>query len=352
MKMCAAFASNGHTVTLIAPSYPDSQATEQRELFEYYGVPESFQIARLARKRGRLSGYLYAVRAAFLIKRFSPDLVFSRNLLGSLAAILTNIPHVLELHHPLFEESRVQSRMFHRLIKHSAFKRLIVITKPLKEIFQDTSNLRAEQILVAADGADLVELSDRQAASTEKIKAGYFGHLFQGRGIELLMDVAERCPEVDFHIIGGNSEDIERIKNLAASQKNFQVHGFVDPGKAERLRQEMDILLAPYQRKVGLATGSMTTEKWMSPLKVFEYMASGKAIICSDIPVLRKVLQHDHNCILCVPDSAEEWSTAIHLLEKSSMLRVTLGEQAREDLEREYTWKIRANKVLAGLRNS
>ena len=77
--------------------------------------------------------------------------------------------------------------------------------------------------------------------------------------------------------------------------------------ETEKFRLKMDILLAPYQDRVTVAqSDNITTERWMSPLKLFEYMAAGKAIICSDIPVLREILENDMMETFCPDETAKK----------------------------------------------
>ena len=83
----------------------------------------------------------------------------------------------------------------------------------------------------------------------------------------------------------------------------------------------------------------------MSPLKVFEYMASGKPIICSNIEVLREVLEHRRNCILCDPENINEWIDAIKLLGSNQDLAKLLSSNAMNDLKSKYSWKKRATSI-------
>ena len=132
-----------------------------------------------------------------------------------------------------------------------------------------------------------------------------------------------------------------------ASLANLHLHGFRPPAEVERYRIAFDILLAPYQRKVSVAGGgTTTTEKWMSPLKVFEYMAAGKAIICSDMPVLQEVLVDKQNALLCDPENIDSWEEALIILSQNENMRIQLGEAARNDFVRRYSWYSRAEKLL------
>ncbi len=81
-----------------------------------------------------------------------------------------------------------------------------------------------------------------------------------------------------------------------------------------------------------------------SPLKLFEYMAYGKAIVASDLPVLREVL-NDQLAILVRPRDFDGWKEAIRKFCSASK-RKQLGAAARRELEAKYSWKTRMENIL------
>jgi glycosyltransferase involved in cell wall biosynthesis len=87
---------------------------------------------------------------------------------------------------------------------------------------------------------------------------------------------------------------------------------------------------------------------WMSPLKIFEYMACARAMIVSDLPVLREVLRDDHNALLVAPAAVEEWVRAVRRCIADSGLIARLGLQAHADFQQHYSWTARARNVLEG----
>src|SRR5690606_38086332 len=122
-------------------------------------------------------------------------------------------------------------------------------------------------------------------------KVGYIGHLYPGKGGELIVDLSTKMPQVDFHIVGGREQDILRLKNRPHSD-NLYFHGYVPYADTKPYLNAFDIVLAPYSEKVYLAKTNAEIGNWMSPLKLFEYMSAGKPIISSDLNVLREVLVH------------------------------------------------------------
>ena len=77
---------------------------------------------------------------------------------------------------------------------------------------------------------------------------------------------------------------------------------------------------------------------------MFEYMAHGKAIVASDLPVLREVL-HEGIALLVHPDCFDGWREAIRSL-ASEARRETLGRAAKQEFETKYTWTRRMERIL------
>ena len=127
-----------------------------------------------------------------------------------------------------------------------------------------------------------------------------------------------------------------------------EVYGFVPPAQTVRYCVAFDVLLAPYQRRVEIAGGA-DISAWMSPLKLFEYMAAGKPILCSDLPVLREIIEHERNGLLLPPDDADEWTAALRRLADDTAERDRLGSAARGEFLARHTWQQRARLVLAGI---
>jgi glycosyltransferase involved in cell wall biosynthesis len=107
-----------------------------------------------------------------------------------------------------------------------------------------------------------------------------------------------------------------------------------------------DVVLLPNQRKVTTSGGKGDIGRWTSPLKAFEYMAAGKAILASDIPVLREVLEDGVNALLCEPDDIGSWLNALQKIGSQPEYRKALGLNARDIFERQYTWQARAENIV------
>lgn len=131
------------------------------------------------------------------------------------------------------------------------FLKLIVISKALKDDYLDLySSTLINKITVAHDGADVPDqlylTSDKDSKLT---KIGYVGYLYQGRGIDLIIKLAEKLADFEFNIIGGNKEDIRFWQSQSKHLKNLKFEGYVPNGELSSYYSKLDILLAPYQKK-------------------------------------------------------------------------------------------------------
>ncbi|MFT7176153.1 MAG: glycosyltransferase involved in cell wall biosynthesis [Halioglobus sp.] len=75
-------------------------------------------------------------------------------------------------------------------------------------------------------------------------------------------------------------------------------------------------------------------------------MAAGKAIICSDIPVLREVLENERNALLCSPADYGAWVASIKRLIDDHDLRLSISRNAYQDIKTKYSWSIRAKNII------
>jgi glycosyltransferase involved in cell wall biosynthesis len=176
----------------------------------------------------------------------------------------------------------------------------------------------------------------------------YTGHLYAGRGMEILLHLAQGNPAVNFLWVGGRSGDVAawRAKVQDLGLKNILLTGFVPNVHIPLYQAAGEILLMPYERSVSVSGGGNTADI-CSPMKMFEYMACGRAILSSDLPVLREVL-NENNAVLVPPEDSTGWQAALSRLVGDEALRRRLGAQARSDVA-QYTWQERARCGLRGI---
>jgi glycosyltransferase involved in cell wall biosynthesis len=166
--------------------------------------------------------------------------------------------------------------------------------------------------------------------------------LAAGRGVELICELARRLPAVDFLVSGGEPEEVAAWRARAPAG-NLRWLGHVANAEIPLHQAACDALLMPYQREVTL-NGRGNTAETMSPLKMYEYLAAGRAILSSDLPALRTML-NGKNSVLLPPDDPGAWTEALEGLRRNPARRRRLAAQARSDV-RPHTWRNRVRRIL------
>ncbi len=184
----------------------------------------------------------------------------------------------------------------------------------------------------------------RQDVASDRVTVGYAGHLYPWKGVDVLVEALAHVPNVRGLIIGGHEKepDLERVRALAARlgvSGRIEFTGQVPPAAVAARLQEADILTLPNPAS---AISSHAT----SPLKLFEYMAAGRAIVASNLPSIGEVLVDDVNAVLVTPGDAGALAAGISRLAADPSRRQRLASAARDGVA-DYSWDRRAERLEA-----
>ena len=213
MKMCQAFSENGHEVILLTPDLKDKYEKNINDIYNYYGVNKNFKIKKLWHPNLIGGAFFYTLAIFFYLlinKKF--DLVYGRFLHGIYVATILKNKVIYESHTPSFDSKNHRLIVFKKLIKSKHFKKLVVISQALKNMYLKKGFLNDSKIQVAHDGADEVKNFDQKVdllGLKENLKVGYVGHLYKGKGMEVIESISNKLDDsIEIHIIGGLEKDI------------------------------------------------------------------------------------------------------------------------------------------------
>jgi glycosyltransferase involved in cell wall biosynthesis len=346
MKMSQAFALNGHEVILLVANRKKECEQDIDNIYKYYGVKQNFEVRRLkCLDKKFIRQITYSLEILKELKKLNPDIVYGRYLYGCFLASFKYKTY-FESHAPM--DTLFKEILFRVMHQQDKFQRTIVISKALKNIIIKKYNINKDKLFIAHDGADEVKDNSKIELRGDKnqLNIGYVGHLYKGRGIEIIIQLSKYFQNINFHIVGGTKKDIKYWSEVIKRDniKNFFLYGFVSPQETVKFRNSFDIVLAPYTNSVSVSGNSGDTSTFMSPLKIFEYMAHKKAIVVSDLPVLREVLNNT-NSLLVEVHSINAWVEAINrLLDKN--FREEIASNAYIDFINYYRWSDRTKKVI------
>jgi glycosyltransferase involved in cell wall biosynthesis len=352
MKAVHALAQNGHQVKLWLPG---SGMHPWSDLAEHYGLTTPFDIHWLSCWKP-LRHYDFSWLAYRLARRWGPGLIYTWTPQVAILGLQAGLPVVLEVHDR--PTGRLGPRLFRRFLKLKGRKRLLVITTALQRKLEQQfgDDLDARIIQIAPNGVDLSRYDNlpepgearRRLQLPEGLTIGYTGHFYAGRGMELLHSLAGVFPQVNFLWVGGRPEDVTAWRSRLQQEglTNVTLTGFIPNAHLPLYQAASDILLMPYETAIAGSGGGNSAEI-CSPMKMFDYLAAGRAIVTSDLPVLHEVL-NENNALFCLPQEKESWIAGIEQLLKDAPKREGMGRNAHQDSAR-YGWQVRAANALSNL---
>jgi glycosyltransferase involved in cell wall biosynthesis len=364
MATCHALAARGHDVTMIVR--PDTH-TPPRDPYAFYGLAP---LATLHVDVAPVTGPAAARRAGYLtfalgrsLGRARQDLIVTRDL--ALASLLLRVPAamrpplVYEAHTIAADAAAARPELLSGAGAASPAKlrRLaardkrvwqgadgyVTITTGLARELERRFGTRARVAVVpdgtagTASGAQAPERTPPRAFTI-----GYAGHLYPWKGADLVIEAVMALPDARGVIVGGHESepDLARLKQLAleldcASRVTFT--GPVPPPEVAARLREADVLILPNRR-------SAISTEFTSPLKLFEYMASGRPVVASDLPAFREILRDGENALLVEAGNPQALVAGITRIKNDPALGARLARQAAEDV-RDYTWARRAERL-------
>jgi len=334
MKMCDALNRNNINTSLVA-----IKGYNNINVFKFYNIENQFNI-HLANipKNKYLGPIIYNIYCFIKIITHKGDL-YLRYFYPIILAFIIKKKVFIEFHNT--PKNKLINILLSKLFKSSIFRGAIFITENLMNCFLSNFVINKEKCIVLPDSCDVPDVDfDDYKLNINDI--GYVGSLYKGRGIEIVIELAKIFNYLTFHIVGGRNKEIEYYKNISPS--NIKYYGFVDQKQLKEIYKYFSIVLAPYQSKVRNAEYG-DTSKFMSPMKIFEYMAYKKAIILSDLPVLREIGEHEKHFLFVKHDCVESWKKAIIKLRNNVNLITTLMNNSHKKFLAEYTWDIRVSKL-------
>lgn len=356
-KMCQSF-SVITPVTLVIPKKNKREADVSVDLFSFYGLTNTFKVLEMPVIQASSISFLgnhisflvekisFAV-LVFFLKITQDDICYSRDLLSLVSLRLKTKKLFLEIHY--------LSRTDQFLIKWiSCAKKIIVITSFLKRELV-AMGYKDEDILIAPDAVDLAEfesvteskndLRKRLSLPLDKKIVFYSGNLYPWKGVYTLVDAMERVHvDTDLVVVGGSDDTLSAFKKYCEAKayaKRIHILGFKKHDQIPLYDKAADILVLPNSAQERISKYNT------SPLKLFEYMASGNPIVASDLPSLREIL-NENNAYFAVADDPLSLGKVIN--EVLSNMENNRAKRAYQDVK-VYTWENRSNNILKFIRN-
>lgn len=339
LNTVAAINKAGGDLSIIVPNFSGSNLSE-KDIFAHYAITPIFPVTSLfiffLKRASRLSFFLFAISSFFyllsLLFRGKVDYIYFRSEFFYPLTILTalfKVPYFYEIH----REGRTEkTQKLKEKIARNA-KGIIVLTEVLKKRFSKAN----KNVLVAHDGVNpdrfkdvytTVEARKKLGIGERGIVALYIGTLSETKGTELIFENASKLPEITFFLIGQN-----RLSSSHSKPQNVVIRDAILQKDVSLYQQMADVLLLTNPKNIFS----------QSPIKLFEYMTSGRVIISSNLPNIREVIQEDTS-LFYDPDDPEDF---VRICKKYALNKPLFDDKAKKNKElvKEYTWEKRGKAI-------
>ncbi len=376
MQNCEAFADAGAEVRLwVARRVNTAEMAAVKDVWAHYGVQPNFTIRRLPcldllniiPASGLLSKLIFYTQALTytLVLLFAAlfnhaDIYYSRDILTLFALSLIKPRQAL-----VYEAHMLASGRGGRWLQSQVVRRVgtvIPITRKLQDDLMTLNNSTATtKFLVAHDGIRRERFANppTQAEARAQIGwaqdafiVGYVGRLqtmSADKGVGTLVEALAQVGSASLGLVGGPDDMAEALRQhwltIGLSANQFLYAGQVAPDKVPLYLAALDVCVIPLPWTTHFAY-------YTSPMKLFEYMASRRAIIASDLPSIGEVVKDGETALLVPPTDAPALATAIQRLRDDAALRQRLADAAYTEVMAHYTWAARAKAILGKVREN
>lgn len=226
-------------------------------------------------------------------------------------------------------------------------RRVVVITDALKADMGAFIGLGPlhDKIRVVRDAVDVDKMNLVQPKVLPRPSVGYFGTVSIAKGCMSLLNLAADLPGVDIHLVGRVDDGmVDALRSVR--RENLVVHGAMRHDECLSLMKSMHALVLPNPEVMIMAKGD-DIGRYTSPMKMFEYMASGIPIIASRVPAVLEVL--DDSCALLVePNDRIGWREATERILSFPIVASEVAQNALLRVSR-YSFESRVCEIFGGL---
>lgn len=313
----------------------------------------------VARREATLAALDAAVasRVERAVGRRTPDVLYERYSLWSCASIelaaRRRWPSVLEINAPLIDEQqRHRGLVDRRAVESRTIRAIQAATFPFAvtaEVAAWAERLAGRPVAVISNGVDPRRFGangHRAVAGSDAITIGFVGTYKPWHDLDAIVAAVEHVhrsvelPAVRVLLVGDGPDRARLLAQLTALGLGdlIEAPGAVSPDRIPALLAEMDVAVAPY----GLH------EKYFSPLKVFEYLAAGVAVVASRIDGVAGLVS-GREALVVTPGDRDEFARAVAQLCADPAARRALGRAGREAARNRFGWDRVVDRILDAL---
>ena len=344
VNTCSAISQLSHRVKLIVPN-----TGQNVSLKKFYGINKSPTLIKLKYFNKFPLGIYYYLFSFFSIVHAifdKTELYITRNIFNLILLNILKKKVIIEIHHDFHNEGRFVKFLckYINVFNKKNIVKIVAITYAVKKYLVKNFNIDTKKIEVIPSASSL-KFKFSNLNKKKFYNIGYFGSLDKSKGTNFIIKLANKDKVNKYYIYGGSKYDVSILKKRKIPN-NLKINHSVHYGRLKYIISKMDILLMPSNTKKIRSLGRIgNIVKFTSPLKLFDYLASGKLIISSNASVFKEILSDGKNCFLVNNFKISNWLKIINRT-KFELSKINKIKKNAFELSKKYTYIKRAKKIL------
>lgn len=345
IKTCESLSKHNYNVTLIKPG----TGHKKFQISKYYDLKYKVNIKEFINFKSfpvGLKFYQYCLSCLIYILKKKGSISITRNYFICYLLLLFREKVILEIHH----DTKIEGRVTRFILKYTNFLNnknlinIIAISNSVKNLFIKKYKVASKKITVLPSGSSLKVNFSPKLNVNKRLKVGYFGSISPSKGINTLIKLSKIDLENDYYIFGGNKNTISkiRIKNM---NKNLFLNKSIPYAILPKMMLKMDVLVMPYCKTIKSWGEVDDISEYISPLKLFDYLAVGKAIISSDLKVLREIISSKNAFFVNNFENVYEWKKKISIV-KNNKNKTLIISKNNFELSKKFDHLTRVKKYI------
>jgi glycosyltransferase involved in cell wall biosynthesis len=340
-SMATAFSRiHGLDFKLISPMTKDNNDTNQ---------PYSWVKIKIRARKKFFRHLEFAYHVSGMIGAEQPQFIYTRNIILTLLGLFRNCTTVLEVHSEVINKI---SRLLLRCLVWQKRFRVVAISQALENYYSDSYGIPSHKILSEHDAVFLERYDKLRAFSKSDLRKEFgfpqdktivmhTGSLYADRGAEYFASIIKSFSEIYFVHIGGSHKDVNYWREQYQMYENCCFISHIPSEQIARYQMTADLLFYPITKQV---------KTWWcaSPMKIFEYMATGIPILSKPIGSIAEILNQQNTIILDRLDDNSIISGVEYFIANREQTN-TKAQNALRDIRDRYTWERRCKRILEWL---
>ena len=344
VNTCGALVALSHKVKLIVPNTGNKVS-----LKKFYGINKAPKLIKFRYFNKFPLGIYYYLFSIFSVAYTIFDrteLYITRNIFNLILLNILKKRVIVEIHNDLQSEGRLVKFLckYTNVFNKKNIVKIVVITNAVKKHLVKNFNIDSKKIDVISSASSF-KFKFKKLKKKNFYNIGYFGSLDSSKGSKFIIKLAKKDEHNKYSIYGGTQYDVSRLKKRGIPN-NLKINQSVEYGSLKPIISKMDILLMPpSSKKIRSSGGIGNIVKFTSPLKLFDYLASGKLIIVSNVKVFKEILSDGKNCLVVNDFNINNWIKKNKKV-KFEISRINNIKRNAFELSKKYTYLKRAKKIL------